>query len=47
LENKEQCLKYFNLYDEDKDGKISFQNLKKVAIEIGETMSGENYSHYL
>lgn len=34
--------KVFRLFDEDKSGKISFNNLKRVAKELGENMSDED-----
>ena len=45
LDSKEECLKSFNLYDNDHTGRISLKNLKRVAHEIGETMSGKPESH--
>ncbi len=29
----------FNLFDDDQSGKISLRNLKRVAKELGETMT--------
>lgn len=30
----------FNLFDDDQSGRISLKNLKRVAKELGETMTG-------
>lgn len=38
-DSKEDIGKVFNLFDDDKTGKISIRNLKRVARELGETMS--------
>ncbi len=39
-DTKEDIQKVFNLFDDDQTGKISLRNLKRVAKELGETMSG-------
>ena len=38
-DTREDILKVFNLFDDDQTGKISLRNLKRVAKELGETMS--------
>lgn len=38
-DSKEDIHKVFNLFDDDKTGFITLQNLKRVAKELGETMS--------
>ena len=37
-DTKEDIQKIFELFDDDKTGYISLQNLKRVAIELGENM---------
>jgi len=37
----EECLKQFQLFDDDKTGRITFQNLKRVAKELGEDITDE------
>ena len=40
-DTREDIQKVFNLFDDDCTGKISLRNLKRVAKELGETMSGK------
>lgn len=40
-ETRDGICKIFNLFDDDKTGHISLKNLKRVAKELGETMSEE------
>lgn len=40
-ESKEGISKIFDLFDDDKTGSINLNNLKRVAKELGETMSQE------
>jgi centrin-1 len=38
-DTREDIQKVFNLFDDDNTGKISHRNLKRVAHELGETMT--------
>ena len=40
-DTKEEMVKAFKLFDDDDTGTISFKNLKRVAKELGETMTDE------
>ena len=40
-DSKADIQKVFNLFDEDKTGKITLKNLKRVAKELGENMTAE------
>lgn len=40
-DTREDINKVFNLFDDDQTGHITLRNLKRVAKELGETMSGE------
>jgi hypothetical protein len=39
-DSREDIMKVFNLFDDDSTGKITLKNLKRVAKELGETMTG-------
>lgn len=40
-DSRDEIIKIFRLFDDDKTGKISFRNLKRVALELGETLADE------
>jgi len=37
----EEAIKAFRLFDEDGTGRISLRNLKKIARELGESLTEE------
>lgn len=38
---KEEMMRIFSLFDDDKTGGITFKNLRRVADELGENMTDE------
>merc|ERR1711988_399771 len=40
-DSREEIIKAFRLFDDDETGRISFKDLKRVARELGETMTDE------
>lgn len=40
-DSREEILKAFRLFDDDETGRITLRNLRRVAKEIGETMTDE------
>ena len=40
-DTKEEIMKAFKLFDDDDSGKITFNNLKRVAAELGENLTDE------
>ena len=40
-DSREEMVKAFRLFDDDETGKISFRNLKRVAMELGESITDE------
>jgi len=40
-DTKEEILKAFKLFDDEESGKITFTNLKRVALELGENLTDE------
>ena len=46
-DSKEEIFKVFKLFDEDGSGKISFKNLRKIALEVGENLTDEEIKDML
>merc|ERR1711966_384508 len=46
-DGKEEMMKGFKLFDEEGSGKISFKNFKKVAKELGESLSDEELTEII
>merc|ERR1712138_124059 len=46
-DQKDDLLKAFKLIDDDDTGKISLKNLKRVAKELGETMSEDDLTEVI
>ena len=40
-DKKQDMIKAFHLIDADKTGKVTFKNLKKIATELGETLTDD------
>jgi Ca2+-binding EF-hand superfamily protein len=46
-ESRDGIARIFDLFDDDKSGNINIHNLRRVAKELGETMSGEELKEML
>ena len=40
-DTREEIMKVFNLFDDDNSGYITFRNLKRVAMELGENLTDD------
>lgn len=46
-DQKEDWIKAFRVFDDDETGSVSFENLKRVAQELGENMTDEELTEML
>lgn len=46
-DSKDEIFKVFKLFDEDNNNKISFKNLKRIAVEVGEKIPDEELKEML
>jgi Ca2+-binding EF-hand superfamily protein len=46
-DSDEEILKVFNLFDTEGTGKITFANMKRMAEELGETMTDEEIQNMI
>lgn len=45
--SKEEIYRIFKVFDGDKIGKISFENVKKLSVEVGEKIADEDLKNML
>ncbi len=46
-DTREEIMKVFALFDEERTGKITFRNLKRVAQELGEDLTDEELNEMI